>query len=176
MFLRRNILNRKDSPIRTQNVDRKSAETNAIATIVADAVAPKSKRDAVRLLEWARDREFDALRAYYLVGVSLYNGDVKASELADAYGRSFLSKMRKVAKTVDTSREFARLYTGGHFTSFTDAYEACGDFVGKQATARVRYYEDYAKQEADLLAKLAEVRKAMAKAPHKPVQAKKKSK
>lgn len=158
-FPTRNFLIRRNT-ITTTNIDRN----------IAEIIIPTTATLATAYIEWARDKEYDALRAYYLVGVALYNGTVKAKELEKSYGKSFLSKLRKVAKTVDTSKEFAKLYTNGNITSISDAYEMTADYVGKVSTSRVVWLEDLEKKEAELLAKLAEVQKAKKTAKRKPAK------
>lgn len=158
-FPTRNFPN-KENPITTTSVDRNIAET----------VIPSTAILATAYIEWARDKEYDALQAYYLVGVALYNGTVKAKELEKSYGKSFLSKLRKVAKTVDTSKEFAKLYTNGNITSISDAYEMTADYIGKVSTSRVVWLEDLEKKEIELLAKLAEIQKAKKTAKRKPAK------
>ena len=158
-FLQETFLTRRNT-ITTTNIDRNIAET----------VIPTTATIATSYIEWARDKEYDALRAYYLVGVALYNGTVKAKELEKSYGKSFLSKLRKVAKTVDTSKEFAKLYTNGNIATISEAYDMTADYVGKVSTSRVVWLEDLEKKEIELLAKLAEVQKAKKTAKRKPAK------
>lgn len=122
------------------------------------------------------DKEYEALKAYYLVGMALLNGEFKAKELEAHYSKGNLSKMRKIAKAVTTNAKYAELYNSGSIHTFTDAYELAKEMTGTVATSRVTYLEDLQAKRAKLLAEIAEIEKAMKTAPKKPAKVAKKSK
>lgn len=116
--------------------------------------------------------EYRALDYYYEVGYAILCGNVKAKDLVAKTSKSagFFSKCKKIAKACDTSAEYRAFFVNGELHDIGHAYEIAGDYVGVVATSRVTYWEDLAKREAELVAKLDEVRAQMTKAPHKPAK------
>jgi len=167
-FLMRNFPN-KENPINTTKVDR-------IAETIKNNIAPSTAKDAIALLDWASDKEYDAMKAYYLVGLALYNKDVKSADLEHVASKGTLSKMRKIANAIENSPKMAKAWTDGAIQTFTDAYEWACACLGTVETSRVAYLEDLQAKHAELLAKIAEVEEAMKTAPRKPAKVAKKSK
>ena len=152
------------------NTEKKiTINTNNVDRMITETIIPTTATLASAYLEWAKDREYDALGAYYLVGMALLNKEFKASELeGKGNSKANLSKMRKIAKAVTENKDYATLWTSGAIHSFADAYDMACDMTGKVATSRTVYLEDLQKKEQELLKQLAEIREAKKTAPRKP--------
>lgn len=131
--------------------------------LVKLATSAEEMRDAI---------DYDIVGMYYSIGYAILNGVVTNKQMAESTGKStgFFSQCKKIAKAVDESDEFRKAWTNGKVKDLNSAYDMACKAVGKVATTREVYLEDLEAKRAELVAKLAEIDKAMKTAKRKPVK------